>query len=443
MEHPLASLNSPQTERALIGSVAACPENFLSVGWLESQCFYDERNVKIWSAIKKIFNEGKKFDIWAVHNELKKQGEADQLAVDYLMELHRDGIAAEDSDGHASFIHELHVKRTMYGFLISKASELASLTTNPEDILTDISGKILKISHGEDDNTKKIIDIVPEVRKLVLGRKHGEEGVDDVSTGLPGIIIPNGLVVIAARPSMGKSSFCVQLCNNIGIDQNLPVVIFELEMSRGQLLRWIISQRTQIDNERLRRGEITDQEEHVFEQEIGRIERSGLFIDDTPSLNVFQLKSRAVRLKNKHDIKMIVIDYLQLMSGVETRGRIKNRENEVSEISRQLKIIQKELNIPIIAVSQLNRAVEARSDKIPRLSDLRESGSLEQDADMVMFIHRPEYYGIREIDGKSTENLAQIMTEKYRDGALSWKELRFIPRTVTFKKSYDIPDDPY
>ena len=196
----------------------------------------------------------------------------------------------------------------------------------------------------------------------------------------------------------------------------------------------MISQRTDIPNNRLIMGNITDQEEQEVERVVGEIEKAPLWIDDTPGLNVMQLRAKALKFKRAHDIQMIIIDYLQLMSGIMTAGKVKNRENEVSEISRQLKVLSKELDIPIVAVCQINREVEHRSDKQPKLSDLRESGSLEQDADMVGFIYRAEYYGLVEFsDGTSTEGVAQLIIEKYRDGQLSSYDMRFIPGQVTFR----------
>ena len=428
------NLNSVDTEKSLIGAVLVSPDNFLQVNWLRSECFYEIDNGKIWDVICGLFSKGLALDLPTVSQELKKQGEGNELSINYVLELTNAGIGAENVLEFAQFIYDLHVKRDMHNFLIRKTDDFTNLAIDSEDILDEI---VLKLN-GLHENLYQtealaIKEIIGSTRDRILRRKYGEEGVDDIDSGLAGLKIPNGLVILAARPSMGKSSLCIQLCNNIAIDQSIPVALFELEMSKEQIVRWILSQRTEIPNEKLRTGDITDEEESLIEKEIGKIEGASLFVDDTSGMNVIQVRSKAIKLRNKYGIKLIIIDYLQLMSGVESRGKIKNRENEVSEISRQLKVLQKELGIPIIAVAQLNRDVVNRADKIPRLSDLRESGALEQDADMVMFIHRPEYYGIDSIEGRDTKGLAQLMIEKYRDGALDWKEVRFIPERVSFK----------
>ena len=428
-------LNSVVTEKALIGSVLMSPENFLIVNWLKPSQFYDSTHESIWSSIIDLFNAGANLDLHVLSAAMIKKGESPDIAVGYLMDVFKTGVGSEDVLKLAQFVYDLAVKRDMYIFLERKIDDFGNLAIDTEDVTDEIVLKITNLHNSlYSAESMSIKEVMNDAREQILRRKYKEEAVDDLHFNVGNIVIPNGFVILAARPSMGKSSLAIQICNNLAIDQNIPVALFELEMSKEQIVRWIISQRTQIDNERLRTGGITDKEEAIMEEKISKIEAAPLFIDDKASMNVMQLRSKAIKLKNKYGIKCVIIDYLQLMSGMDSKGKLRNRENEVSEISRQLKILSKELGIPVIALAQLNREVVGRADKKPRLSDLRESGSLEQDADMVMFIHRPSYYGIDNFeDGSSTENVAQIIVEKYRDGALRCVDVQFIPEKVTFR----------
>ena len=250
---------------------------------------------------------------------------------------------------------------------------------------------------------------------------------------------PSDLIIIAARPSMGKTAFALSMTRNITIDYNKPVGYFSLEMSAQQLEMRLLVAESGLDFRDLRNGQLTpDQRKHL---ETLPLANAPLFIDDTPALSIFEFRSKARRLKLQHDVQLIIIDYLQLMTGPsETRG---NREQEVSAISRSLKSIAKELNIPIIALSQLNRSVETRGgNKRPQLSDLRESGAIEQDADIVAFIHRPEYYGIHhDEDGIELQpGTTEIIVAKHRNGAVEDVKLRFIKEQAKFTNLDDVPD---
>lgn len=235
------------------------------------------------------------------------------------------------------------------------------------------------------------------------------------------------MIVIAARPAMGKTAFVLSMARNMAVDFKQPVAIFSLEMSSLQLVQRLISSETEIEADKLRRGQLAEHELHQLHQRISRITDAPLFIDDTPALSVFELRAKCRRLKAQHGIQMIIIDYLQLMSvgGGDSKGG--NREQEISTISRSIKQIAKELDVPVIALSQLSRQVESRAgDKRPVLSDLRESGAIEQDADIVGFIYRPEYYGIlTDANGNSTHGLAQILIAKHRNGAVTDVDLEF------------------
>jgi len=244
---------------------------------------------------------------------------------------------------------------------------------------------------------------------------------------------PSDLVIVAARPGMGKTSFTLALAANASI-LNKPVAFFSLEMSSIQLVKRLISMETEIHGEKLKNGKLEDYEWQQLNTAIERMSDRNIFIDDTPAINIFELRAKCRRLKMQHDIQMVMIDYLQLMTGSMDNNRNGNREQEISSISRALKGLAKELNIPVIALSQLSRAVETRGGtKRPQLSDLRESGAIEQDADMVMFIYRPEYYQIMEDEeGNSLKGKAEVIIAKHRNGALGTVDLRFTGETAKF-----------
>jgi replicative DNA helicase len=261
------------------------------------------------------------------------------------------------------------------------------------------------------------------------GVRSGFTDIDSVTLGWQ----PSDLIIIAARPSMGKTAFVLTMARNMTVDFKTPVAVFSLEMSSVQLMNRLIVAETQLSSKDLRTGNLTSQQWAHLETNTVELGRAPLFIDDTPALSVFEFRSKARRLKTQHDIKLIIIDYLQLMtaSTAETRG---NREQEVSLISRTLKAIAKELNVPIIALSQLSRNVENRGgSKRPQLSDLRESGAIEQDADVVAFIHRPEYYGLTtDENNMSTAGMAEIIIAKHRNGEVTDVPLRFIKEQAKF-----------
>ena len=242
------------------------------------------------------------------------------------------------------------------------------------------------------------------------------------------------LVIIAARPSMGKTAFVLNLARNAAVDFNMPVAIFSLEMGAVQLAKRLISLECEIDAQKVSNGKMSDNEYAILRDKVEKLSMSPIYINDQPAINIYELRAQCRRLQNAHGIKMVIIDYLQLMSGGGDKGM--NREQEISSISRSLKGLAKELNIPVIALSQLNRSVETRGgDKKPQLSDLRESGSIEQDADMVMFLYRPEYYNLNEgQDGASLKGVSEIIIAKHRNGPTGSVELRF---NKNFGRFYD------
>ena len=292
--------------------------------------------------------------------------------------------------------------------------------------------------------------LTSELMKLMDELKNKKDGLTGVPTGFTKLDRltsgwqPSDLVIIAARPGMGKTSFVLALARNAAIDFQKPVAIFSLEMSGVQLVQRIIALEGEIDSHKMRNGKLEDYEWTQLNHTIEKLSEAPIFIDDTPGINIFELRAKCRRLKKQHDIQMVIIDYLQLMSGT-SENKNTNREQEISNISRSLKGLAKELNVPVIALSQLSRAVETRGgDKKPQLSDLRESGAIEQDADMVSFIYRPEYYEITESpDGRSLKEVAEIIIAKNRHGPTETVELRWVSKYAKFTDMDDNDFDSF
>ena len=417
---------------------------------IKPESFYKEQHLKIYSGILGLFEKGNKIDLLTVTNHLRKLKDLEDVGGPlYLSQLLQKAVTAVHIEEHAQIIQDKYVQRE----IIRTTSEIQKAAfaddIDPDDIINRSLLSFTNIGNTlEGGNTLPAKVVVSEAWKMIHDRIEDKSLIDDVYTGIGKIIIPNGLCIIAARPSMGKTSFSLQLCNNIAIDHGVPTMLFSLEMKSHQVMRWIISQRTQIPNEQLKLGRLDQDEINAMEAAVGVIEKAPLYINDKPGINVFQIRSELIRLKNKYELGLVIIDYLQLISGITTRGKVKNRENEVSEISRQLQMVHKELNIPLIALCQLNRSVMDRKEAIPQLHHLRESGSLEQDADFVAFLHRPEYYDVETFDsgpkaGQSTAGICQFIIRKYRDGKLGGYDIKFIPEKVSFKSIDEEKDEPF
>ncbi|RZK16104.1 MAG: replicative DNA helicase, partial [Hymenobacter sp.] len=313
-------------------------------------------------------------------------------------------------------------------------------TTDVFELLDATEKNIFQVS---EDNMRKGVDSMQDLMvkaiKELEEKKHQKDGLTGVPTGFAALDRvtsgwqPSDLVIIAARPGMGKTAFVVSAMRNAAVDFKKPVAIFSLEMSSLQLVNRLISAEAELDSEKIKKGNLADYEWAQLNHKISSLSSAPIFIDDTPALSIRELRAKCRRLKSQHDIQLIIIDYLQLMSGNEG-GKNGNREQEIASISRALKGIAKELNIPVIALSQLSRSVETRGgDKKPQLSDLRESGSIEQDADMVIFLYRPEYYKITEDEmGNPTQGMGEVIIAKHRNGSLETVQLKFIGRFTKF-----------
>ncbi len=388
-------------EEAVIGAVMLEKEALTTViDILQPASFYKEAHQKIYQAIRDLFNASEPVDILTVTNQLKKTGELEIVGGPfYITSLTNRVASAANVEFHARIISEKFIQRELIRVSTETIGKAYESDADVFDLLDTTTKNIFEIV---DSNVRKQYDkmstLISEAIKQIEKAADNSDGVTGVPSGFTALDRITGgwqktdLMILAARPGMGKTAFVLTIARNAAVEFNRPVAVFSLEMGALQLVNRLISSEAELNQEKLRKGQLEQFEFVQLNERIKKLAKAPLFIDDTPALSIFELRAKARRLKEQNNIEMIIIDYLQLMSaGSEARG---NREQEISMISRSLKALAKELNIPIIALSQLSRDVEKRNtaSKRPMLSDLRESGAIEQDADMVMFIYRPEYY---------------------------------------------------
>jgi replicative DNA helicase len=407
---------------------------------LKPESFYSDLNKKIFEAITALSKEMQPIDILTVKDELVKRKQLNEIGgALYLTKLTGRVASAAHCEFHARIIAQKYIQRE----LIRIATDIERKAFDDEEDIDDLldysQDQIFGLSEGTikretqpiDEVLKKAIEqirIAGERKDGLSGVPSGFSDIDRVTSGWQN----SDLIIVAARPSMGKTAFVLSMARNIAVNHKQAVGFFSLEMSSVQLVNRLVIAETELRAETIRTGKLSPQEWGILETRIKTLEDCHIYIDDTPAITIFELRSKARRLVSQKDVKLIIIDYLQLMSSPsDNKG---NREQEVSTISRSLKALAKDLNVPIIALSQLNRSVETRSgSKRPQLSDLRESGAIEQDADIVMFIHRPEKYGLESgEEGASTKGLAQIIIAKHRNGAVTDVDLKFIENFAKF-----------
>lgn len=430
-----------ELEEAVLGAIMLEKDALISViDILKPDSFYKDTHRTIFEAALNLSKNHQPIDLLTVTEELRKQGNLDIVGGPYfLTQLTSKVASAAHVEYHARIVAQKYIQRE----LIRVASEIQQMafddTQDVDELLDFAENELFEVAFSNIKKETQRIDVllgkaIDRMEEL-SAKESGLSGVPSGFTKLDRITSgwqPSDLVIIAARPSMGKTAFMLSMCRNMAVDHQKPVAIFSLEMSSLQLVNRLIVSETELAAEKIRNGKLEKFEWEQLEIKLKSLTRAPIFIDDTPAISVFELRAKARRLKLEHKIELLVVDYLQLMSGPpDVQG---NREQEVSSISRSLKAIAKELDIPIIALSQLNRSVELRSgDKRPQLSDLRESGAIEQDADIVIFIHRPEKYGLTEDhDGQSTLGMAEIIIAKHRNGAVADIKLRFKQEQAKF-----------
>ncbi len=410
---------------------------------LHSEVFYKPAHQHIFEAIFNLFKEGLPIDLLTVSTRLKKDKTLDLVGGDFvLIQLTQKVSSSAHIEFHARIIIQKYIQRSLIKISNEIIEDSYNESTDVFDLLDTAESKLYEITQGNiKKSSESAQDLVIEAKKKIeeIANKQGLSGVPSGFTKLDKLTSgwqPSDLIIIAARPGMGKTAFALSMARNMAVEHNVPVAFFSLEMSSIQLITRLISSETGLSSEKLRTGNL---EKHEWEQlnvKVKSLEKAPLYIDDTPSLSIFDLRAKARRLVSKHGIKLLMVDYLQLMTagGSQSGG---NREQEISMISRNLKALAKELNIPVIALSQLSRAVETRGgSKRPLLSDLRESGAIEQDADIVSFIYRPEYYKIDEWDDDEhspTEGQGEFIIAKHRNGGLDEIRLKFVGHLGKFE----------
>lgn len=431
-----------ELEEAVLGALMLEKDALTSVvDILKPDCFYKDSHKIIYGAITRLFLKSQPIDILTVTQELKLSGELEIAGGPfYITQLTNRVASAANIEFHSRIILQKFIQRELIRISSDTIKDAFEDTTDVFNLLDQTEKNLFDISQGNiKRNYTEMKDLISEAVKQVEVASKNKTGVTGVQSGfmdmdrLTSGWQPSDLIILAARPAMGKTAFVLSLARNAAVDFKRPVAVFSLEMSSIQLVNRLIAAETGLSADKLKKGHLADHEWTQLNTMINKLSEAPLFIDDTPALSMFDLRSKCRRLKQQHDIQMIIIDYLQLMRS-EVDGKGGNREQEISSISRALKALAKELNVPILALSQLSRAVETRGgDKRPQLSDLRESGAIEQDADMVMFIYRPEYYGITEDENhNSTMGTAEIIVAKHRNGSTDTVKLKFISQLAKF-----------
>jgi replicative DNA helicase len=427
-------------EEAVLGAIMLEKEAVITVlDILKAESFYKESNKKIFKAISDLSAKEHPVDLYTVTEELRAHQELESVGGPvYLSQLTSKVVSAANVDYHARIVAQKYIQRE----LIRVSTEIQTRSFDDSYDVTDLldysENALFQIAEG---NIKRevspinmvIKDAIKEIEAAgkredaLVGTPSGFTKLDRLTSGWQ----KSELIIIAARPSMGKTAFALSMARNMAIDHGKNVAIFSCEMSSVQLANRLIIAETDISGEKIRNGRLTEEEWKQLDSRIKKLVQAPIFIDDTPAISIFELRAKCRRLMAQHKLDIVIVDYLQLMSGPENAG---SREQEVSNISRSLKSIAKELNVPILALSQLNRSVEMRGgSKRPLLSDLRESGAIEQDADMVVFIHRQEKFGIPAFeDGSSTKGIAEIILAKNRNGPVDDVKLRFREEKAQF-----------
>lgn len=432
---------APELEQAVLGALML-ERNAVNeaIDILQPESFYVEAHKKIFDAILGLFRNDQPIDILTVTEELKRRAELDIVGGPfYISQLTNKVASSANVQYHARIISQKHILRELIRISSEMTRDAFDDTSDVFDLLDKAEQDLYTITSGNlKRNYEPMSDLIQGAIAQIESAKNKTGGVSGIPTGfvqldkLTAGWQRSDMIIVAARPAMGKTAFVLSMARNIAVEHKRAVAVFSLEMSSTQLVTRLIASEAGISSEKLRKGDLNDSEFAILHQHIARLTNAPIFIDDTPGLNIFELRAKARRLKSQHNVDLIIIDYLQLMTaGGDSKGG--NREQEISSISRSIKSIAKELDVPIIALSQLSRAVETRGgDKKPMLSDLRESGAIEQDADIVCFLYRPEYYKIYEDEHGSTLGVGEVIVAKHRNGAVDTVRLRFIPELAKF-----------
>ncbi len=431
-----------ELEEAVLGALMLEKDAFSIISdIIKTESFYEDTHQSIFGAIHNLAMQQKPVDVLTVVEELKRRGELEQVGgAVYVAELTDKVASAAHVEYHARIISQKYLARQLISFSSDVVNQAFDEMVDIDDLMQETESRLFEISQR---NVKKdVIQINPVIKEALANLEiaaNREDGISGLQSGFKKLDeITSGwqnsdLIIIAARPAMGKTALVLSMAKNMAVNFKFPIGVFSLEMSNVQLVNRLIVNVCQIQGEKIKSGRLDDHEWERLDSKIKELYDAPIYVDDTPSLSIFELRTKARRLVREHGVKIIVIDYLQLMNA--SGMNYGSREQEVSMISRSLKGLAKELNIPIIALSQLNRGVETRQGegKRPQLADLRESGAIEQDADIVCFIHRPEYYKITEDEHGSTIGLAEIIISKHRNGPTGIVRMKFENEYALFK----------
>lgn len=439
---------APDVEKAVLGALMIDKEAYLLIcETLQPESFYETRHQKIFDAIRQLSIEEKPVDVLTVTEQLARMGELDNVGgPGYIAELSSRVATSANIEYHANIVAQKSLSRQLISYTSTIGTKAFDETYDVNDVIQEAERILFDIAQT---NMKKdyvhISPLIKESEKIMMAASSNNGDVTGISTGyfklddLTSGWQKSDLIIIAGRPAMGKTAFALSMAKNIAADQRKPMAFFSLEMSGVQLTNRLISNVCEISGKKILNGQLDRNEWDRFDKRIGSLLDAPIYIDDTPGLSVFELRTKARRLVREHKIELIMIDYLQLMNA--NGMRFNNRQEEVSTISRSLKGLAKELDIPIIALSQLNRGVEGREGvegKRPLLSDLRESGAIEQDADMVLFVHRPEYFHLEfGPNGEDYRGMAEIIIAKHRKGATDILMLKFRGEYTRFENPED------
>ena len=418
---------------------------------LSPEVFYKRSHQLIFESIQRLFRESEPVDLLTVSADLKKNKNFEVIGGDfYLISLSQKVSSSAHIEYHSRIIQQKFIQRKLITISNEIIQKSYNESTDVIDLLDEAESKLYDIAQNNIKGSSETAQNLVIQAKNRIEEISKQEGLSGISTGFDKLDRltsgwqPSDLIIVAARPGMGKTALALSMARNVSVQKKIPVAFFSLEMSSVQLITRLISSETGLSSDKLRTGKLADHEWQQLNIKVSDLESAPLYIDDSAALTIFELRAKARRLASSHGIKLIIIDYLQLMN-LGSSNKAGNREQEISTISRNLKALAKELNIPVIALSQLSRAVETRGGtKRPILSDLRESGAIEQDADIVSFLYRPEYYGITEWDDDMktpSEGQGEFIVAKHRNGALDSIKLKFVANLGKFEDidSFDSP----
>jgi len=405
----------------------------------DETAFYHTPHRKIYACIHRLSERGEPIDQVTLTEELARRGQLDEVGGPaFIAELAGEMATASNVEYHAHIVLEKAQRRRLIDAATQTTIESYDETTDVQDVIDRAEQRVFQIAEGElgqgvvslesvMDETFAAIERAQEHAGALSGVTTGYTELDEITAGLQA----SDLIILAARPAMGKTAITLCIARNAAIKGNTPVLYFSLEMSVQQLAQRLLCSEARVSSHRLRTGRLSEEEWQRLSEWTGKLIEAPIYIDDTAGISIMEVRAKARRAKAEHNIGLIFIDYLQLMTASESFG---SREQEIAHISRSLKGLAKELNVPVIACSQLSRAVESRTDKRPQLADLRESGSIEQDADMVMFLFRPEVYGITDEEGNTQEGVAELILGKQRSGPIGSVFLTFVGEYLRFEE---------